>query len=99
MGLAIGSQRITADGVVGTSGANIRIYEIIVRSDGDGASVVNLRKGTAVTDTIWDTINVTTADTTVRVIYAGGLKLTGGAYVDVDGNTSFATVIYEQEPT
>lgn len=95
MGLAIGSQRITADGVVGTSGADIRVFEVIVRSDGDGASVVNLRNGTAVTDTIWDVIDVASASTTTRVVYAGGLLLKGGAYIDVDSNTSFVTVIYQ----
>ncbi len=96
MDFSPGSTRITADGVVGTSGADTRIFEIVVRSDGDGASVVNLRKGTAVTDTIWDVINVATADTTVRVEYEGGLLLTGGAYIDVDGNTSFVTVVYQR---
>lgn len=95
MGLPIGAQRITADGVVGTSGADIRIFEIIVRSDSDGASVVNVRNGTAVSATIWDTINVSSASTTVRVVYAGGLLLVGGAYIDVDSNTDFVTVIYQ----
>ena len=95
MGLAIGSQRITADGVVGTSGADIRIFEIIVRSDADGVSAVNLRNGTAVSNTIWDTIDVPAASTTVSRVYAGGLLLVGGAYIDVDANTSFVTVIYQ----
>lgn len=95
MGLAIGSTRITEDGVVGPSGADIRVFEVIVRSTSGGVSVVNLRKGTAVSGTIWDTIDVGAASTTVRVVYAGGLLLTGGAYVDVDANTSFVTVIYQ----
>ena len=96
MAFSPGSTRITADGVVGTSGAATRIYGLIVRSDGDGASVVNLRAGTAVSGTIWDVINVGAADTTVRVEYEGGLLFPDGAYIDVDGNTSFVTVIYQR---
>lgn len=95
MGLPIGSQRITADGVVGTSGADIRIFEIIARSSSGGAAVVNVRNGTAVSATIWDVVNVASASTTVRVVYAGGLLLVGGAYIDVDANTDFVTVIYQ----
>lgn len=96
MGLPIGSQRFTADGAVGTSGANIRVYEVIVRSNA-AACAVNLRNGTSASATIYDTVDVGAASNTTRVIYAGGLKLVGGAYVDVDANTSFVTVIYEQE--
>lgn len=94
MGLPIGSQRITADGVVGTSGADIRVFAIVVRSTSGGAAVVNLRNGTTVSDTIWDVIDVGAASTTTRVVYAGGLLLKGGAYIDVDANTSFVSVIY-----
>lgn len=95
MGLAIGSQRITADGVVGPSGADIRVFEVVVRSTSGGAAVVNLRNGTTVSDTVWDVIDVAAASTTTRSVYAGGLLLKGGAYIDVDSNTSFVSVIYQ----
>lgn len=95
MGLAIGSQRFTADGAIGTSGSNVRVYEVIVRA-ASSATAVNLRNGTSASATIFDTVDAS-ASTTTRVIYAGGLQLVGGGYVDVDANTSFVTVIYEQE--
>lgn len=97
MSLPIGSQTRTDDGVIGTSGKKIRVYGFIVRSDGDGASVVSVYNGTSSSGTLVDVINVSAASTTTRVMYAGGLYFGSGCYVDVDGNTAFITAIYEQE--
>ncbi len=98
MSLPIGSQKITtSDSAIGTSGKKIRVYGLIVRSDGDGASVVNVYDGTSTSGTLMDVINVGAASTTVRVMYCGGLYLGSGCFLDVDTNTAFVTAIYEQE--
>ena len=97
MSLPIGIQKRTDDGVIGTSGKKVRVYGFIVRSDGDGASVVSIYDGTSSSGTLVDVINVGAASTTVRINYAGGLYLGSGCFVDVDGNTAFITAIFEQE--
>ncbi len=96
MSLPIGSQQRTTDGVIGTSGKKIRVYEVIVRSGGGGAAVVAIYNNTSATGTPLDIINGTTS-LTVRVPYVGGLLFGSGCFVDVDTNTDWVTVIYEQE--
>ncbi len=96
MSLGIGSQKIVADGVVGTSGAKIRIYGFIARATSGGASVINIYNGTSSGGTLIDVINVAQS-TTERPMYAGGLYCGSGCFVDVDSNTSFVEAIYEQE--
>lgn len=96
MSLSIGSQNITADGVIGTSGKKIRVYELIVRAGSGGATVVDVYNGTSSGGTKIDTINAAQS-TTTRAVYAGGLYCGSGLYIDVDANTSFVTAIYEQE--
>ena len=98
MSLPIGSQKITtSDAVIGTSGKKIRVYELIVRSDVDGASVVNVYNGTSTSGVLMDVINIGAASTTGRVAYCGGLLLDSGCFLDVDTNTAFVTAIFEQE--
>lgn len=98
MSLPIGSQKITtSDAVIGTSAKKIRLYELIVRSDGDGASVVNVYDGTSTGGVLMDVINVAAASTTNRIVYCGGLYLGSGCFIDVDTNTAFVTAIFEQE--
>lgn len=96
MSLSIGKQKITADGVIGTSGKNIRLFGLIVRASSGGATVVNIYEGTSAGGTLVDVVNGATS-TTERPMYAGGLLCSGGLYIDVDANTSFVTAIYEQE--
>lgn len=96
MSLPIGSQKRTTDGVVGTSGKKIRLYGLIVRGGSGGATVVNVYDGTSTSGTLLDVINAA-QDTTARIMYAGGLSLQSGCFLDVDSNTSFVTAIYEQE--
>lgn len=91
-----GSQKITADGVVGTSGKKIRVYGFIARATSGGASVINVYSGTDTSGTLLDVINVAQS-TTERPMYAGGLQFPAGCYVDVDANTSFIVALYEQE--
>jgi len=96
MSLPIGAQKRTTDGVIGVSGAKIRLYELIVVSTGGGGAVVNIYDGTSTAGVLMDTINGTTS-LTVRAGYVGGLFLGSGCYIDLDANTSFVTAIYEQE--
>ena len=95
MSLPIGSTRLTADGVVGTSGKKIRVYAIIVHS-GATAGVVQLRNGTTTGGTEYDEINGT-INVSVRVSYPGGLLFPGGCFYDEDANVVYSTIIYEQE--
>jgi hypothetical protein len=95
MSLPIGSQKITADAAVGTSGKKIRVYGLIVRAAASD-TVVNVYDGTSTGGVLMDVINAAASTTTARM-YAGGLYLGSGAFIDVDTNTSFVTAIYEQE--
>ena len=97
MSLPIGSQTITVDGAIGSSGKKIRVYGFIARASSGGASVINIYNGTdAGTGTLVDVINIAQS-TTERPMYAGGLYCGAGLFVDIDSNTSFVTAIYEQE--
>lgn len=96
MSLPIGSQNITASGVIGGSGKVIRLYGLVVRATSGGASVVNVYNGTDNTGVLTDVVNIAQS-TTERPMYAGGLRFGSGLYISVDSNTSFVTAIYEQE--
>ena len=96
MSLPIGSQKIVADGVIGTSGKKIRVYGFIVRATSGGASVVNVYDGTTAGGVLMDVINIAVS-TTERPMYCGGLYFGSGCFVDFDANTSFVTAILEQE--
>jgi hypothetical protein len=89
-----GTARLTADGVIGTSGKPIRITSIVVHSAGTGG-VVQLRNGTSGTDTEFDEINGT-ANVSKRVEYEGGLFLPDGGYYDEDANVVYSVINYEQ---
>lgn len=95
MSLPIGSQQITADGVIGTSGAKIRLYGIIVHSGGT-AGVATLFNGTSGSGTELDQVNGTIS-VSKRVSYPGGLLFSGGLYIDIDANVVYVTAIYEKE--
>lgn len=95
MSLPIGSQRVTADSAIGTSGKKIRLYAAIVHSAASGG-VVQLRNGTSTSGTEYDEVNGT-AGVSVQVSYPGGLYFPDGLYVDLDANTVYVTCIYEQE--
>lgn len=95
MSLPIGSQQITADGVIGSSGGKIRLYSIIVHSGGT-AGVATLHDGTTTGGTELDQINGTIS-VSKRVSYPGGLLFNSGLYIDIDANVVYVTAIYEQE--
>lgn len=95
MSLPIGSTKITADGVVGTSGKKIRVYAFIVNADSSGASV-DAYDGTSTGGTKLDVLTGA-ASVSTRISYPGGLLFNSGCYLDIDAHTNFVTVIYEQE--
>ncbi len=95
MSLPIGSQKVTSDSAIGTSGKKIRLYGLVVRAGGSD-TVVNVYNGTSTGGVLTDVVNVA-ANTTNRPMYAGGLYLGSGCFIDVDTNTSFVVAIYEQE--
>ncbi len=96
MSLPIGAQKITADGVIGTSGKKIRLYGIIVVSDSSGSAVA-LHDGTSTAGALMDTITGA-ASVSTRVNYPGGLLFNSGLYINLDGShTTYVTCIYEQE--
>lgn len=88
-----GSQRLTADGVVGPSGSAIRVFGIHIISGGaDG--VVSLLNGTSASGTTYIT---ETGDTgTGKSVFYGtqGILFPSGCFADVDANTSSVLVIY-----
>lgn len=95
MNLLPGSQRITADGVVGVSGKPTRLYCVSLISGGT-ASVLSLLDGNGASGTQQVSITGTVSTGTV-VNFAGGLRFPNGLYADVDGNISSATFIIDQE--
>lgn len=92
-----GSQLITADGVVGTSGKPIRVYSIHVISGAGGGAVVNLRSGTTVSSTI-RIVATGTASQGVTFNYGNeGQLFEAGCYCDVDANTTSVLVSFTKE--
>jgi len=89
-----GSSRVTADGVVGTSGKPLWVTSIVVHSGGTGGDVL-LKNGTATGDTEYDLISGS-ANISVRVEYEGGLFFPGGLYYDEDANVEYTVVNYRQ---
>lgn len=91
----IGSQKRTTDGVIGNSATPIRLYAIIVAS-GATAAAPALYDGTTTGGTLMDTFTCPTVSVTNLRAYPGGLLFPNGLYIDVDGNTTYVTCIYEQ---
>ena len=91
-----GSQRITADGVIGVSGAPTRVYGLIIQS-GAIAGVVNVYNGTDTTGTIiLPTISgAANQGKAVEGIPAEGIYFPAGCYVDIDANTTSVIAQYE----
>jgi hypothetical protein len=95
MSLPIGKTQITSSGVVGTSGKPMRIYGAVVRSAGTAATVA-LYDGTSTSGTTkYEDIDGA-INSTVRVMYAGGLLFNSGCYASI-ANATYVTFILEQE--
>lgn len=91
-----GSQLVTADAVVGTSGAPTRVFSIHIISGGGGAAVVSLRNGTTTSGTIYVTQTGTTSTGATFPFGAYGQVFPAGCFVDVDTNTTSVLVAYSQ---
>lgn len=94
-GLRIGRTQITATGVVGGSGKSIRVFGVIVRSAGTAAAIALYDGTTSSGTTKYEDIDGA-INTTVRIMYAGGLLFPSGCYATV-ANATYATFIYSQE--
>ena len=95
MNLLIGNTRLTADGLVGTSGKPIRIYWIHLVSGGS-ASTTTLKNGTGTGGTAFLQVDGI-ASSAVNVSFAGGVRFPDGCYMDTDANISYCTIGYTEE--
>ncbi len=95
MSLPIGSQKRTTDGVIGVSGAKIRVFGFLVSADSSGA-VVAVYDGTSTGGVLMDSL-VGAASVVTRISYPGGLLFNSGCFIDVDAHTTYVVAIYEQE--
>lgn len=92
----VGSQLITADGVLGVSGKPVRVHTMHVLSTGGGGAVINLRDGTAVSGTI-NIAETGTVSKGVTFFYGpGGFAFPNGCFVDVDANTTSVFISFER---
>lgn len=88
-----GTQLVTADAAVGTSGVPVRVKMIHILSAATGA-VVSLRNGTSASGTVY--VTETGTANTGKTVYFGdsGVVFPAGCFVDVDGNTTSVAVTY-----
>ncbi len=84
-------QVTTLDGLAGPAKA-VRVYSIIVQSDGT-AAVVSVRNGTA-SGTIYDQIDGTINQAVIHN-YEGGMVLPAGCFIDLDSHSTYVTVSLE----
>ncbi len=94
MNLMIGNTRLTADGVVGTSGKPIQVYWIHLVS-GATASTTSLNNGTAAGDTAFIQVDGV-ANQGVTVNFAGGVRFPAGCFMNTDANISYCTIGYSE---
>jgi len=91
-----GSKRFTADGVVGPSGKNVRVYSATWLS-GTTAGDLTLRQGTTTAGDIWvkDGGVISKTETWNS---EGGMLFTDGCYVDLDANSTAVVISFIAEP-
>jgi hypothetical protein len=90
-----GSVRLAADGVVGSSGHPVRVYNVVALS-GATAGVLVLRNGTSASGTIYVQTTCPTVSETNTFNFCGGLTFPDGCFFDIDTNISAVVVNYEQ---
>ena len=95
MNLVPGSTRLTADGLVGSSGNPIRVFMIHLLSD-TTASTTALNNGTLSTDTVYIQVDGI-ASKGVTLNFAGGLRFPDGCYLNADANIVSAVVTFTEE--
>ena len=89
-----GSQRLTADGVVGTSGKPTRVFTVINTSG--TAGTVNLHNGTSNSDALLFAL-IGTANTSKVQNFEDGLLFPAGCYADLSANVSAAVIEFVKE--
>jgi len=95
MNLVPGVVRLTADGLVGTSGMPIRIFSIHLVS-GATASTTTFRDGTTSSDTAHIQVDGI-ASQGVTIGFNGGVRFPNGCFMDTDANISYSTIVYTEE--
>jgi hypothetical protein len=97
MNLLPGTVRLTADGLVGKSGKECRVYSVhLVSASGTAAQVI-LKNGTSTSGTAYAQVDGT-ASKGVTVSFAGGLLFPAGCYADVTVNSGdYVCVIASNE--
>jgi|SRR3990167_6527223 len=92
-----GSQRLTADGVVGTSGTGIRLFGYTMRSGTGGAGEIVLYNGTDATGTEKWKGSGNVDGSADKVFGAKGKWFPSGLYADIDTNVTYVDFDYVQE--
>lgn len=95
MNLLPGVQRITADSVVGVSGARIRVYSINLTSTGTASTLI-MKDGTSSSGTALVQVDGVISQCVTKN-FTGGLIFNSGCFADCDANISYATIVYTQE--
>lgn len=95
MNLMIGSTRLTADGLVGTSGQPVQVYWVHLVSGGT-ASITSLNDGTSATDTAFIQIDGK-ANESVTLNFAGGVRFPSGCFMNTDANISYCNIGFTEE--
>ena len=91
-----GTQQITADGVVGKSGAPVRLYGFTLRSGGGGAGLAIFYNGTDATGTEKYRTSGQ-QDGVLRVDFGmSGKFFPGGLYIDIDADVLYVDCDYLQ---
>lgn len=93
--LNVGSQKLTADGVLGRSGSTVRLFGLLINSGASDASI-SLYDGTSTGGTLMGVFSGVANQTEVYN-FNGGLYLQDGAYLDIDANTDFVVAIFVNE--
>lgn len=95
MNLVPGTQRVTADIAIGTSGKPIRVFCVNLIST-TTASTITFYNGISAAGTAFEQIDGIASQSLTKN-YAGGLRFPSGCFVDVDANISYMTVVYSEE--
>lgn len=93
---APGYQRRTTDGIIGTSGARLRVYGLNIVTSGGTPAVVALKNGTTSGGTVLLQESGTASGGRYIDFGPQGVLFDSGCFADIDSNTSAITVIYQQ---
>ena len=97
-GANAGTQRLTTDGVVGTSGSPTRVFFAELLSAGGGTGNCELKNGTSTSGTAFSEINGTAASKTDSRFYGNdGMYFPAGCWVSFMANATSVLVAFKQE--